>query len=104
MCETDSDISYDCKTDIWSLGITCIELAEKEPPHNELSPNRVMMKIRRAEPPRLKNADIWSKKFHDFIAACLEKSPEKRPSARELLQVSYKNKIILIMYKTNEIL
>ena len=61
-CETDKEMSYDTKTDIWSLGITCIELAEKEPPHNELNPNRVMMRIRKADPPHLK--------FEKYLAFC----------------------------------
>ena len=84
-CETDKEMSYDTKTDIWSLGITCIELAEKEPPHNELNPNRVMMRIRKADPPHLKDKNRWSKSFHEFLSVCLDKNPENRPSARELL-------------------
>jgi serine/threonine protein kinase len=88
-CETDKEISYDYKTDIWSLGITCIELAEKEPPHNELNPARVMMRIRKAEAPRLRDtaAIKWSRGFHDFVTKCLNKNPDERPSAHELLQV-----------------
>ena len=85
-CETDKEVSYDTKTDIWSLGITCIELAEKEPPHNELNPNRVMMRIRKADPPQLKDKAKWSKMFHEFLALCLDKNPDNRPSARQLLQ------------------
>ena len=90
-CETDKEIYYDNRTDIWSLGITCIELAEKEPPHNELNPNRVMMRIRKSEPPKLKDQRTkngWSKSFHDFLAVCLDKTAENRPSARELLKVN----------------
>lgn len=88
-CETDKEMSYDTRTDIWSLGITCIELAEKEPPHNELNPNRVMMRIRKADPPKLKDQRTkngWSKLFHEFLALCLDKTAENRPSARELLK------------------
>jgi STE20-like kinase len=90
-CETDKEISYDFRTDIWSLGITCIELAEKEPPHNELNPARVMMRIRKADAPRLRDtASVkWSKSFHDFVAKCLNKTAEERPTAQELLQVSF---------------
>ena len=87
-CETDKEVSYDNKADIWSLGITCIELAEKEPPHNELNPSRVMMKIRKADPPRLRETHRWSKNFHDFLTKCLDKNPDMRPTAQELLQVS----------------
>lgn len=88
-CETDKEMSYDTRTDIWSLGITCIELAEKEPPHNELNPNRVMMRIRKSEPPKLKDQRTkngWSKNFHEFLSKCLDKTPENRPTAKELLK------------------
>ena len=85
-CETDKEVSYDSKTDIWSLGITCIELAEKEPPHNELNPTRVMMKIRKSDAPRLKEAHKWSRTFNDFLNKCLIKNPEERLTARELLK------------------
>lgn len=85
-CETDKDNPYDYKTDIWSLGITCIEMAEKEPPHNELNANRVLMRIRKAEPPQLKDKQKWSKNFHDFLAKCLVKNPDTRCTARELLK------------------
>lgn len=97
-CETDKEMSYDTRTDIWSLGITCIELAEKEPPHNELNPNRVMMRIRKSDPPKLKDQrkNIWSRSFHEFIALCLDKTPENRPSAKELLQVCTFNSKIKI--------
>jgi STE20-like kinase len=86
-CETDKEMSYDYRTDIWSLGITCIELAEKEPPHNELNPTRVMMKIRKADAPRLKDPAKWSRSFHDFLLKCLSKQPDERLTARELLKV-----------------
>ena len=85
-CETDKEISYDTKTDIWSIGITCIELAEKEPPHNELNPTRVMMKIRKSEAPKLREASKWSRNFHDFLSKCLNKNPDERLTARQLLK------------------
>jgi STE20-like kinase len=85
-CETDKEISYDYKADIWSLGITCIELAEKEPPHNELNPTRVMMRIRKSEAPKLKEPHKWSKIFQDFLSKCLTKQPDERLNARELLK------------------
>lgn len=85
-CETDKEMSYDYKTDIWSLGVTCIELAEKEPPHNELNPTRVMMKIRKSDSPGFKEPNKWSKQFQDFLTKCLNKSPEQRLTAKELLK------------------
>lgn len=77
---------YDEKIDIWSLGITCIELAEKEPPLSEVHPMRALMQIPLRDSPFLKNPKKWSKDFKDFIRECLIKDHIKRPTASELLQ------------------
>eukprot|EP01122_Echinamoeba_exundans_P010168 TRINITY_DN3746_c0_g1_i1.p1 TRINITY_DN3746_c0_g1~~TRINITY_DN3746_c0_g1_i1.p1 ORF type:complete len:1109 (+),score=400.80 TRINITY_DN3746_c0_g1_i1:238-3564(+) len=77
---------YDERVDIWSLGITCIELAEREPPLSEVHPMRALMQIPIRDPPRLANTKKWSKDFQDFIADCLIKDPKHRQTAEELLQ------------------
>lgn len=77
---------YDERVDIWSLGITCIELAEREPPLSEVHPMRALMQIPIRDPPRLANTKKWSKDFQDFIADCLIKDPKHRQNATELLQ------------------
>lgn len=59
MCETMKDAPYDYKADIWSLGITLIELAQIEPPHHELNPMRVLLKIAKSEPPSLDQPKKW---------------------------------------------
>lgn len=59
MCETMKDAPYDYKADIWSLGITLIELAQIEPPHHELNPMRVLLKIAKSEPPTLEQPHKW---------------------------------------------
>lgn len=59
MCETMKDAPYDYKADIWSLGITLIELAQIEPPHHELNPMRVLLKIAKSEPPTLEQPPKW---------------------------------------------
>lgn len=59
MCETFKDNPYDHKADIWSLGITLIEFAQVEPPNHEMHPMRVLMKIQKAEPPRLDDPRKW---------------------------------------------
>jgi serine/threonine-protein kinase 10 len=76
---------YDDRVDIWSLGITLIELAEREPPLSEVHPMRALMQIPIRDPPKLANVAKWSKNFHDFVRTCLNKDPKKRKSATELL-------------------
>ncbi|XP_017276886.1 serine/threonine-protein kinase 10 [Kryptolebias marmoratus] len=86
MCETTKDAPYDYKADIWSLGITLIELAQIEPPHHELNPMRVLLKIAKSEPPRLEQPHKWSKDFNDFLKKALDRNTETRPSAAQLLE------------------
>ncbi|KAG9508946.1 Serine/threonine-protein kinase 10, partial [Fragariocoptes setiger] len=84
-CETVRDYPYDYKADIWSLGITLIEFAQRDPPHHDMSPVRVLLKIQKSDPPQLDFPSKWSKEFSDFLALCLNKDPTKRPTADELL-------------------
>uniref|UniRef100_A0A4W3GUQ4 Serine/threonine kinase 10 n=1 Tax=Callorhinchus milii TaxID=7868 RepID=A0A4W3GUQ4_CALMI len=86
MCETMKDTPYDYKSDIWSLGITLIEMAQIEPPHHELNPMRVLLKIAKGEPPTLDNPSKWSKDFKDFLKKALDKNPETRLNASQLLE------------------
>uniref|UniRef100_A0A6Q2XG27 non-specific serine/threonine protein kinase n=1 Tax=Esox lucius TaxID=8010 RepID=A0A6Q2XG27_ESOLU len=86
MCETMKDAPYDYKADIWSLGITLIELAQIEPPHHELNPMRVLLKIAKSEPPTLELPNKWSPEFNDFLKMALDKNPESRPTAAQLLE------------------
>uniref|UniRef100_A0A3P8W491 non-specific serine/threonine protein kinase n=1 Tax=Cynoglossus semilaevis TaxID=244447 RepID=A0A3P8W491_CYNSE len=89
MCETIKDAPYDYKADIWSLGITLIELAQIEPPHHELNPMRVLLKIAKSEPPTLDQPHKWSPEFNDFLKKSLDKNPETRPSAAQLMEHSF---------------
>ena len=84
--EVISQNKYDCKCDIWSLGITCIELAEGEPPYSEVRTFLVMKKIINNPPKGLSNPELWTQEFNDFVGKCLTFEPEKRPSAKALIK------------------
>ncbi|XP_065263493.1 STE20-like serine/threonine-protein kinase isoform X2 [Emys orbicularis] len=86
MCETSKDRPYDYKADVWSLGITLIEMAQVEPPHHELNPMRVLLKIAKSDPPTLAQPSKWSSDFKDFLRKCLEKNVDARWNTAQLLQ------------------
>merc|ERR1712130_365920 len=86
--EVVQDSKYDSKADIWSLGITAIEMACGKPPYSNEPPLKVLLKVPTAAPPTLPD-DVesdFSSDFKDFIASCLMKDDKQRPSATELLQ------------------
>lgn len=83
-CEQQLDSSYDSRCDVWSVGVTAIELAEGDPPLSELHPMRALFQIPRNPPPSLKTPEIHSAELSDFIAECLVKDLEHRPFACEL--------------------
>ena len=82
-----SSTKYDYKTDIWSLGITCIELLEGEPPFSDMKPNNVMERISKKPPTPCEIIDLneHTPEFQNFVEHCLEKDPNKRFSAKELI-------------------
>ncbi|XP_054460360.1 STE20-like kinase b [Anoplopoma fimbria] len=89
MCETSKDRPYDYKADIWSLGVTLIELAQIEPPNHEMNPMRVLLKIAKADPPSLMQPSRWSPEFSDFLKRCLDKHVDNRWNPTQLLQHSF---------------
>ncbi|KAL3995800.1 mitogen-activated protein kinase kinase kinase 12 [Sarotherodon galilaeus] len=89
MCETSKDRPYDYKADIWSLGVTLIEMAQVEPPNHEMNPMRVLLKIAKSDPPTLMQPSRWSPDFSDFLKRCLDKNIDNRWSAMQLLQHSF---------------
>ncbi|PFX28944.1 Myosin-IIIa [Stylophora pistillata] len=84
-CEQQLDYSYDVRCDIWSLGITAIELADGTTPLSDQHPMRALFKIPRSKSPSMKNPERWSHEYRDFIAKCLVKDFEPRAHASDML-------------------
>uniref|UniRef100_A0A8C6SXK3 non-specific serine/threonine protein kinase n=1 Tax=Neogobius melanostomus TaxID=47308 RepID=A0A8C6SXK3_9GOBI len=94
MCETSKDRPYDFKADIWSLGVTLIELAQVEPPNHEMNPMRVLLKIAKADPPTLMQPSRWSPEFSNFLRRCLDKNVDNRWTAAQLLQHPFVSSVV----------
>ncbi|XP_008425356.1 traf2 and NCK-interacting protein kinase isoform X2 [Poecilia reticulata] len=84
-CDENPDATYDYRSDLWSCGITAIEMAEGAPPLCDMHPMRALFLIPRNPPPRLKSKK-WSKKFFSFIESCLVKNYTQRPPTEQLLK------------------
>ena len=84
--EVISKSKYNKKTDVWSLGITAIEMAEGEPPYSNIHPIKAMFVIKNNPPQGLSEPNKWSNEFNDFVRKCLTLDPKKRPTAGDLLK------------------
>ncbi|CAF4394564.1 unnamed protein product [Rotaria socialis] len=84
-CERQMDYDYDTRADVWSTGITAIEIAEGEPPLADMHPMRALVSIPRNPPPCLRQPQEWSNEFNDFIRQCLIKDFEARPTVTNML-------------------
>uniref|UniRef100_A0A8C1YG99 non-specific serine/threonine protein kinase n=1 Tax=Cyprinus carpio TaxID=7962 RepID=A0A8C1YG99_CYPCA len=93
-CEQQLDSTYDERCDVWSLGITAIELGDGDPPLADLHPMRALFKIPRNPPPTLHQPELWSIDFNDFLCKCLIKDFELRPSVFDLLQHVFIKQIV----------
>ncbi|CAH1133988.1 unnamed protein product [Ceutorhynchus assimilis] len=87
-CDENPEATYDNRSDLWSLGITALEMAESQPPLCELHPMRALFLIPRNPPPRLKSKK-WNKKFHGFIETVLVKDYHERPYTEQLLKHAF---------------
>ncbi|KAM8853719.1 serine/threonine-protein kinase TAO1 [Synchiropus picturatus] len=79
---------YDGKVDIWSLGITCIELAERKPPLFNMNAMSALYHIAQNESPTLQSSE-WTDDFRNFVDSCLQKLPQDRPNSEELLKHAF---------------
>lgn len=108
--EVIQEIGYDCVADIWSLGITALEMAEGKPPYGDIHPMRAIFMIPTKPPPSFREPDQWSPEFIDFVSGCLVKNPEERATATELLNHEFIGKIynngtkFFFFYSYNKIL
>lgn len=84
--EVIQEIGYDCVADIWSLGITALEMAEGKPPYGDIHPMRAIFMIPTKPPPSFRDPDKWTPEFIDFVSVCLVKNPKERALATDLLQ------------------
>ncbi|KAF7273765.1 hypothetical protein GWI33_013546 [Rhynchophorus ferrugineus] len=80
------EIGYDCVADIWSIGITALEMAEGKPPYADIHPMRAVFMIPTKPPPSFRDPDQWSAEFIDFVSLCLVKNPCDRALATDLIQ------------------
>ncbi|KAI8849425.1 kinase-like domain-containing protein [Chytridium lagenaria] len=85
--EVIQEVGYGVSADIWSLGITCIEMADGRPPYHNIHPMRAIFMIPTKPPPKLENEAKYTKPFKDFVARCLTKDPKERPTAEMLLRI-----------------
>lgn len=76
---------YDCKIDVWSLGIVLLEMAEGEPPNLRENPMKALYLTANGPPPSLTDKNKWSVEFNRFVTRCLIKDPDTRPNCEELL-------------------
>ncbi|XP_014214502.1 misshapen-like kinase 1 [Copidosoma floridanum] len=87
-CDENPEATYDNRSDLWSLGITALEMAESQPPLCDLHPMRALFLIPRNPPPRLKSKK-WAKKFQNFIETVLVKDYHQRPYTEQLLKHAF---------------
>ncbi|KAI1716489.1 protein kinase domain-containing protein [Ditylenchus destructor] len=84
--QADSGYGYDVRADVWSLGISIVQLATGKFPYESSTPFELMVKIREEQPPLLNPDDGFSREFCDFVRDCLHKDMTGRPKFKDLLE------------------
>ncbi|EGD79795.1 STE/STE20/MST protein kinase [Salpingoeca rosetta] len=109
--EVIQEVGYDEKADIWSVGITCIEMAEGRPPHADIHPMRAIFMIPTHAPPTLRSPSAWPSAFNAFLSSCLVKAPASRRAASDLQQHEFVTSapssralLLRVIHETQEII
>jgi serine/threonine protein kinase len=88
---------YDGRADVWSLGITVIEMAEGQPPHANLHPLRAIFVIPTKPAPTLADPDVWSPEMLDFVRCCCQKEPSQRSDSASLSSHPFVKKAVIAL-------
>ena len=87
---------YDFKADVWSFGITALELAKGQAPYANHPPMKVLLYTIQNDPPSLKsykdekrNGEAFSRMFKEIVKMCLQKDPVKRPTCKKLMDMPF---------------
>lgn len=83
---------YNFKADIWSFGITAMELAHGVPPYYDNAPMKVIMLVLKSQPPEMDSSEAWDPSFREIINSCLKRDPKERPTADQLLRKRFFSK------------
>ena len=99
--EIPAEKGYNFKVDIWSLGITLLEMAEGKPPYAEFTAMKIIMNVMNLDPPTFKNKTLWSPEFWNLVEDCLQKEPAKRPTTYVIME---RHSVFFSQAKTKEYL
>ena len=89
----------DTKADIWSLGITILEMGEGRPPNSDIHPMRAIFMIPAKPSPTFAEPNSWGNDLRNFLASCLIKDPTQRPTSSQLLEVQFSKSLFLTKTK-----
>lgn len=85
----DDSKQYDFSSDIWSIGITAIEIMQGKPPYFGYTTMKIIMTILKEDPPKVQADENFDESFVEFVEACLKKNPTERKNISEILQMKF---------------